>query len=154
VATAPQHLAYLRRNFERQVALGLQHVEMLSRDEVVRRVPQLRSDDILGGSFCATDGFVDPYSVMKGFMAAAAEHGARLWRGVTVTGIDVDAHGVARASAPANGNVAARTVVNAAGTLGRGGRPHGRVWISRLCRCAACWCPPNPSPACRIACRW
>jgi sarcosine oxidase, subunit beta len=72
------------------------------------------ADDILGGSFCATDGFVDPYSVMKGFMAAAEEHGARLWRGVTVTGIDVDARGVAGVRT-SNGNVAARTVVNAAG---------------------------------------
>ena len=39
---------------------------MVSRDDIVARVPQLRSDDILGGSFCPTDGFVDPYSVMTG----------------------------------------------------------------------------------------
>src|SRR5271167_3744184 len=52
VATAPPHLEYLRRNFERQVALGLQRVEMLCREEIVHRVPQLRSDDILGGTFC------------------------------------------------------------------------------------------------------
>jgi sarcosine oxidase subunit beta len=114
VATAPQHLAYLRRNFERQVALGLRHVEMLSREEIIHRVPQLRCDDILGGSFCATDGFVDPYSVMKGFMAAAEERSARLWRGVTVIGIDVDARGIAGVRTT-NGTVSARTVVNAAG---------------------------------------
>src|SRR5580658_715230 len=113
-ATAAPHLEYLRRNFERQVALGLQRVEMLSRQDVVDRVPQLRSDDILGGSFCATDGFVDPYSVMKGFMAAAMERGARLWRNAKVTGIDVDAHGIAGVRTT-HGNVAARTVVNAAG---------------------------------------
>jgi sarcosine oxidase subunit beta len=87
---------------------------MLSREEVLYRVPQLRSDDIVGGSFCASDGFVDPYSVMKGFMAAAAEAGARLWRNVEVTGIDVDASGVAGVRTT-NGNVAARVVVNAAG---------------------------------------
>jgi sarcosine oxidase subunit beta len=114
VASVPQHLAYLRLNFERQTALGLQRVEMLDRQEIMHRVPQLRSDDILGGSFCATDGFVDPYSVMKGFMAAAEEQGARLWRGVQVTGIDVDARGVAGVRTT-NGYVAARTVVNAAG---------------------------------------
>jgi sarcosine oxidase subunit beta len=114
VATAPQHLDYLRRNFERQVGLGLQRVEMLSREEIIHRVPQLRSDDILGGSFCATDGFVDPYSVMKGFMAAAEEHGAKLWRNVEVTGIGVDARGVSGVRTT-KGNVAARTVVNAAG---------------------------------------
>jgi sarcosine oxidase subunit beta len=114
VATAPRHLEYLRRNFERQMGLGLQHVAMLSRADVIDRVPQLRADDILGGSFCATDGFVDPYSVMKGFMAAAEERGARLWRNVTVTGIDVDARGVAGVRTT-KGSVAARTVVNAAG---------------------------------------
>jgi sarcosine oxidase subunit beta len=115
VATTPAHLAYLRRNFERQAALGLQAVEMLSRDEIIHRVPQLREDDILGGSFCATDGFVDPYSVMKGFMAAAIELGARLWRGVEVTGIDVDAAGGVAGVRTTNGSVASRTVVNAAG---------------------------------------
>lgn len=114
VATTPDHVAYLRRNFERQAGLGLGNAEMVDREEIVRRVPQLRSDDILGGSFCATDGFVDPYSVMKGFMAGAAERGARLWRSVEVLGIDVDGGGVAGVRTTA-GRVAARTVVNAAG---------------------------------------
>lgn len=114
IATGAAHLDYLRRNFERQVRLGLKTAQMLSRDEVIRRVPQLRCDDILGGSFCATDGFVDPYSVMKGFMASACESGARLWRGVEVTGIHLDAQGVAGVQTT-KGGVAARTVVNAAG---------------------------------------
>ena len=114
VATAPGHLEYLRQNYQRQVALGLQAVELLGRQEVLRRVPQLRSEDIAGGSFCATDGFVDPYSVMKGFMAAAIERGARLWRGAEVTGIDVDERGVAGVRTT-NGSVASRVVVNAAG---------------------------------------
>src|SRR5580700_6149606 len=119
VATAPAHLEYLRRNFDRQVALGLKQVEMLSREEIVRRVPQLRSDDILGGSFCSTDGFVDPYSVMKGFMAAAEEWGAKLWRDVSVTGIDVDRKGIASVEST-QGSIATRTVVNAAGAWSAG----------------------------------
>ncbi|MGA2133994.1 MAG: FAD-dependent oxidoreductase [Bryobacteraceae bacterium] len=114
VATTPRHLDYLRGNYERQVALGLKAVEMLTREEIIHRVPQLRNDDILGGSFCATDGFVDPYSVMKGFMASALEQGTRLWRNVEVTAIDVDARGVSGVRT-SNGTVAARTVVNAAG---------------------------------------
>ncbi len=40
--------------------------------------PQLRADDIVGGSFCSTDGFVDPYSAMIGFMSC----GGRPWRHV------------------------------------------------------------------------
>ena len=114
VATAPGHLDYLRRNYDRQVALGLRDVELLGPHEVIGRVPQLRSDDILGGSFCATDGFVDPYSVMKGFMAAACERGVTLRRGVEVTGIEMDARGVAGVRTN-QGKIASRTVVNAAG---------------------------------------
>ena len=81
-------------------------------------MPQLRSDDILGGSFCATDGFVDPYSVMKGFMAAAAERGARLWRSVEVTGIDVDATGVAGVAGWLAGEAPAGVVAGFAGATG------------------------------------
>ena len=94
-ATNEKHLAYLRANYEKQVAMGLKNVRLVAGDEIRGMFPQMRGDDIVGGSFCSTDGFVDPYSVMKGFMAAAAEHGARLWRGVDVTGIDVDARGIA-----------------------------------------------------------
>jgi glycine/D-amino acid oxidase-like deaminating enzyme len=114
VATTPGHLDYLRRNYQLQVSLGLDAVELLGPEEVRRRLPQLRSDDILGGSFCATDGFVDPYSVMRGFMAAASVHGAQLRRNAEVTGIEVDAQGVAGVRTT-QGSIASRTVVNAAG---------------------------------------
>ena len=53
----------------------------------VATVPQLRADDVLGGSFCPTDGFVDPYSVMVGFITGACEQGAALWRSTAVTAI-------------------------------------------------------------------
>ncbi len=80
VATKPPHMEYLRTNQQLQKSLGLTQVRMLMREDIVAMVPQLRSDDILGGSFCATDGFVDPYSAMVGFTARACEQGATLWR--------------------------------------------------------------------------
>jgi len=73
VATCERHLEYLRTNQEKQKALGLKTARMVSADEIRSMFPQLRSDDIVGGSFCSTDGFVDPYSAMVGFMARAAE---------------------------------------------------------------------------------
>ncbi len=113
VATKPSHLEYLRTNQELQKSLGLKQVSMVTRDDIVDRVPQLRNDDILGGSFCATDGFVDPYSVMVGFTTCACERGARLLRSAEVTairrngsGFDVDT---------SHGPVSTKTVVNAAG---------------------------------------
>lgn len=132
VATRDSHVAYLRKNIERQTALGLKSVELLSCHDVLKMVPQLRGDDIAGGSFCPTDGFVDPYSVMVGFMSRAVDRGATLWRGVEVTGIVLDANGVAGVET-SKGPVAARTVVNAAGP-----------WASRVARFAGVDLPVEP----------
>lgn len=89
-ATTERHLEYLRVNRERQLALGLQEVEEVSADDIARFVPQLRVDDLLGGTYCSTDGFVDPHSVMMGFMLKARESGVRLWLDTTVTGIETE----------------------------------------------------------------
>jgi sarcosine oxidase subunit beta len=68
----------------------------------------------VGGSFCSTDGFVDPYSAMNGFMSWAADHGAKLWKNTQVTGIQRDDRGIA-AVETSRGSVFTRKVVNAAG---------------------------------------
>jgi len=114
LATKDSHLAYLRNNFERQRKLGLTTARLLPADEIRTMLPQLRSNDILGGSFCSTDGFVDPYSVMNGFMASAVEHGATLWKKAEVAGITKDQQGIFHVETT-HGPVCARTVVNAAG---------------------------------------
>ncbi len=114
VATSQKHMDYLRANFQLQRACGVKTVELLSAAEVLRHVPLLRADDILGGSFGSTDGFVDPYSVMSGFMQRATEKGARLWKGAEVTGILKDALGIAGVETT-RGRVSTRKVVNAAG---------------------------------------
>ena len=113
-ATHEKHLAYLRTNYEKQVAMGLKDVRLISGDEIRSMFPQLRSDDIVGGSFCSTDGFVDPYSAMIGFMSWAADHGARLWKNTHMTAIHRDAQGIT-AVETSRGPVSTRKVVNAAG---------------------------------------
>ena len=113
-ATAEKHLAYLRTNYEKQIALGLKNVRLITADEIRAMFPQLRSDDIVGGSFCSTDGFVDPYSAMNGFMGWAADHGAKLWKNTQVTNIQLDAKGIGGVETT-RGFVSTRKVVNAAG---------------------------------------
>src|SRR5437867_5203159 len=54
VATSQKHLEYLRTTHELQVSLGLATVSRLDTQEILRMVPQLRGDDILGGNFCST----------------------------------------------------------------------------------------------------
>ncbi len=114
VATNERHLEYLRDNVARQLAEGVKAVQLLSREDVSRIAPEIRVDDVVGGSFCPTDGFVDPYSVMSGFMARAEECGAELVCGCAVTGIELDAQGVCGVRTR-QGDISTRTLVNAAG---------------------------------------
>jgi sarcosine oxidase subunit beta len=99
-ATTESHLNYLKDNRIRQLSLGVKNVELVSPAEIIEMVPQLRADDIVGGTFCPTDGFVDPHSVMMGFMLNARERGARLWLDTKVTGIQVAAGNADVSSAP------------------------------------------------------
>jgi len=114
MATNDWHMQYLRKNHARQKSQGLKNAELVSPDDIRKVLPQLRSDDIIGGSFCPTDGFVDPESVMNGFMARAMESGAELWRGAEVTGIYTD-HSTVSGVLTSNGGVSTPVVVNAAG---------------------------------------
>ena len=132
-ATSERHLDYLKTNRVRQTELGVSNVEFVSREDIAKLVPQLRVDDVLGGTFCPTDGFVDPHSVMMGFMLNARERGVRLWLDTTVTGIETVAAdvGTARVADTAiagvspsrritginttRGFISTRIVVNAAG---------------------------------------
>ena len=112
-ATNDSHVSYLRANQARQIALGLQNVRMVSAQEITAMFPQMRTDDIVGGSFCPTDGFVDPYSAMIGFMTRASERGATLWKNAEVTAIrrDEECFHIETNRGP----VSARKIVNAAG---------------------------------------
>jgi len=131
-ATNEKHLAYLKANRERQNSYGVTNVEWVSPDDIVKMVPQLRVDDILGGTFCPTDGFVDTHSVMMGFMLNAREQGVRLWLDTTVTGIEVENDRI-RAVKTSRGMIATKVLVNAAG-----------AWAAQIAEMAGAELPVEP----------
>ena len=113
IAFLDQDDIWVSEKTEKQLALGLKNVRMISAEEIRSTFPQLRADDIIGGSFCSTDGFVDPYSAMIGFMTWASEHGAKLWKGTAVNSIE--RNGDSFRVATTRGAVSAKQVVNACG---------------------------------------
>jgi sarcosine oxidase subunit beta len=117
-ATTENHLAYLRANCKKQVTMGLKSVKLVAGDEIRSQFPQLRADDIVGGSFCSTDGFVDPYSATIGYMSWATDHGATLWKNATVNGISQ--HAGCFEIRTTRGTVSAPIVVNCAGAWAAG----------------------------------
>ncbi len=118
-ATNRSQMAYLRTNNAQQVKMGLKNVQLMAGDEIQGMFPQLRADDIVGGSFCSSDGFVDPYSAMIGFITWAADRGTTLWKNTVVTGITRDAAGIASIETT-RGPVSVRKVVNCAGAWAAG----------------------------------
>ena len=132
VATKSAHLQYLEKNQQLQKSLGLKQVTMLSAAEIIAMVPQLRSNDILGGSFCPTDGFVDPYSAMTGFSKRAVEKGVTVWKSTEVTGILKNGDRVSGV-ATSRGEAHAPVVVNAAG-----------AWAAQIANTAGVDLPVTP----------
>jgi sarcosine oxidase subunit beta len=113
ILTKPEDVEYFRRNVELQHKLGVQ-TEWLTGDETRRRVPLMRFEDALAGTFNPNDGLVDPNSVVMGYVGAAQRMGVEALNNVKITGLKVESWKV-KGVETNKGFVAARTVVNAAG---------------------------------------
>src|SRR6476646_3038741 len=46
-ATSEQHMAYLQTNYQKQIAMGLKDVQLITAEEIHARFPQLRADAIV-----------------------------------------------------------------------------------------------------------
>lgn len=111
--TTPEDVQTFERNVALQRRLGVQ-TEWLSGDEIRRRLPMMRLDDVIAGTFHAKDGLVDPNGVVMGYMQAATRLGVRAYNNVEVTGIEVAA-GRVTAVQTSQGRIATGLVVNTAG---------------------------------------
>lgn len=113
LVTSEAELATFRDNIELQRELGLK-VDLLSPGEIGELVPGLNLDDIVGASFCATDGYADPYSVVSGFTSAARRLGVTIHEETEVSGIEL-AKGRVKGVHTTRGDFSAAVVVDAAG---------------------------------------
>jgi glycine/D-amino acid oxidase-like deaminating enzyme len=113
VLTRAEDVAVFRGNVALQRQLGVP-TEWLEGDEVRRRLPLLKLDDVLAGTFCSRDGLCDPSSVVNGYISGARRLGATLLTDVEVVGARVETGRVKTVRTSA-GEIEADTVVNAAG---------------------------------------
>ncbi len=106
-------VAVFEKNVALQNSLGV-NTEWLSGDEVRARLPQMRLDDVLRGTFNAKDGLCDPNSVVMGYINAATRLGAQCIGSVEVTGLQVES-GAVTGVHTSQGSISAPLVLNAAG---------------------------------------
>jgi sarcosine oxidase, subunit beta len=114
VFTQPQQVEDFRHNMDMWHRVGLTEARWVDPAEAAKMNPVLNVDDVLGCTFCPTDGIASPADVTSGYAAAAVRLGARLKEGVEVTGIDV-ASGRVQGVRTSAGDIATRMVVNCAG---------------------------------------
>jgi sarcosine oxidase subunit beta len=114
VLTLPQQVEDFRDNMEMWHRVGLTEARWVDAAEASRMVPILNVDDVLGCTFCPSDGIASPADVTSGYVEAARRAGARLKEGVEVLGIDT-ASGRVQGVRTSEGGVATRLVVNCAG---------------------------------------
>jgi len=111
--TRPDDVVAFERNVTLQRKLGVA-TEWLTPEDLRRRLPLLRTEDVLAGTFYERDGLCDPSGVVLGYATAARRLGATLRTGVEVTGVDVQGERVV-AVVTTEGEVQTDTLLNAAG---------------------------------------
>jgi Glycine/D-amino acid oxidases (deaminating) len=87
-ATDERQFDYLKRSVEFQRSLGVEGVEVVDTKTISEICPILNCSDIVGGSFGAHDGFINPLAVMRGFTEGALTRGAKIFFDTEVFSIE------------------------------------------------------------------
>ncbi len=113
IATNKQDETTFIHNVKLQNQLGAQ-TQLLSGDEVRKRLPLMKFDDAICGTFNQKDGIVDPNSVVMGYIGAAQKLGAKVFTGVEVVGIQLNGDAIENVQTT-NGIIETRRILNTAG---------------------------------------
>lgn len=113
VATNEEDAGTFQRNVELQNSLGVQ-TQLLSGDEIRARLPMMRFDDAIIGTFHSKDGLVDPNGVVAGYISSSQKMGVKAITDAEVIGIRVRGDEV-EAVETSQGVIETRMILNAAG---------------------------------------
>lgn len=113
LATTEEEVRFFKKNIELQRQFDIP-VEFLDRDEIQRRWSYLRTDDLLGGTYCHLDGYAGPHEVLSGFIRGAKRAGVKIYEGREVIGISLSKGKVLGVKTP-EGEIYCPIVVNAGG---------------------------------------
>ncbi len=102
-----------RKNLEFQQSMDVP-VRWVSTSEISELNPAVKLDGVLGGTFCTSDGWADPYSSTMGFAQRARSLGVEIVEETPVTGLRVE-DGRLTAVETSQGSISTKTVVIAAG---------------------------------------
>ncbi|MGZ3534755.1 MAG: NAD(P)/FAD-dependent oxidoreductase [Thermodesulfobacteriota bacterium] len=88
LATTEEEVEIFNQNAKLQKKFDIP-LEFLNGEEIGARWPYLRTDDVLGGTFCSWDGYAGPSEVLSGFACCARSLGVKIYEGTEVLGISL-----------------------------------------------------------------
>ncbi len=133
LAADQTQLGTLREAITVQRAAGLAESVMVSTDDIARINPSIVLDDVVGGCFGATDGYIRPLGILQGYLDAALRGGARVQYEAAPVRFERDGDRIAAVITP-RARIAAGHVVNATG-----------AWAADLARLAGVDLPVTPT---------
>lgn len=113
LATTTSEMEVFRENIKLQKGFHIP-VEWMDADTIRKQWSYLNMDDILGGTFCARDGYAGPSEVLSGFAGAAKRAGVKIYEGTEAKEILVD-QGRVMGVRTGGGEISSPVVVNAGG---------------------------------------
>ncbi len=113
LCTTPQSWQAMQRNAALQQSIGVP-AQLLTAAEVQQRVPQLTVDDVLGATFCPTDGYSDPVGIIHALAEEARVRGVTISEHAPVEEIIVE-HGRVQAVRIPQETISTPLVINATG---------------------------------------
>jgi sarcosine oxidase subunit beta len=115
LAATGAELETLRAGLAVQHAAGLTEAREVARNDIAAINPALSLDEVIGGVFCPSDGFVRPLDILEGYLAAARRLGVRVHWGMEVIGFALRADQTISAVRTTQGRLGVAAVVNAGG---------------------------------------
>jgi sarcosine oxidase subunit beta len=111
--TKPEEEPIFRQNLALQQRLGVP-ARWVTPQEIAAINPHIVLDDVIGGTFCAEDGWADTYTATMGFAQQARQRGVTILEETPVTGIQVASGRVTGVETPA-GSISSPLVIICAG---------------------------------------
>jgi sarcosine oxidase subunit beta len=113
LCTTPQSWQAMQRHAALQQSIGVP-TQLLTAEEARQRVPQLIVDDVLGATFCPTDGYSDPVGIIHALADEARTRGVSISEYAPVEEIIVE-HGRVQAVRTPQETISTPLVINATG---------------------------------------
>lgn len=113
LCTTPESWQAMQRHAALQQSIGVP-TRLLTAEEAQQRVPQLIVDDVLGATFCPTDGYSDPVGIIHALADEARIRGVSISEYAPVEEIVVE-HGRIQALRTPQETISTPLVINATG---------------------------------------